>query len=279
MLGCGFVGLAVARRLRATGRSVVATTREPTRARALAALGIDAHVTGALSRHQVEALVPAGAEVLVSFPPDGHTDRQIASALARARAVVYVSSTAVYGKARGRVDEQTPVDPSSPRAAARLEAERAFLDEAGAVVLRAAGIYGPGRGLHLRLARGDLRVYGQGTNVVSRVHVEDLAVLACVALERAHRGAIYVAADDAPVPQIEAIRWLCEYLGLPLPPVAPASQAPETLRHDRAVDNARVKRDLAISLAYPTYREGFAHCIAIDGLRPAAQAPVSAHAQ
>ena len=60
------------------------------------------------------------------------------------------------------------------------------------------------------------------------------------------------------VPQIEAIEWLCARLGVARPSSVPIEQAAETLRHDRAVDNARMKRELGVVLAYPSYRQGFA---------------------
>src|SRR5258708_38627058 len=113
ILGCGFTGLEVAR-LGLDGligrADVIGTTR--TAGPADGVLGrIDRRVVPVLTREVVEALVPPGARVLVGFPPDGETDRAIAPALASAR-VVYLSTTGVYGSARGRVDEATDVDPS-----------------------------------------------------------------------------------------------------------------------------------------------------------------------
>jgi nucleoside-diphosphate-sugar epimerase len=245
---------------------VIATVREEARARVLAASGVEAWVVAALETEGVRELVPEGAEVLVAFPPDGATDARIAPALAHARAVAYLSTTGVYGPARGCVDENTPVDRATPRAALRLAAEDAYR-AVGAVVLRAAGIYGPGRGLHVRIARGDFRVPGDGGNVVSRIHVEDLAELALAALARGRRGAVYTVADDAPVPQIEAIAWLCARLGVPRPPSVPVEEAAEALRHDRRVSNARAKRELQVRLRYPSYREGFAACLEADAAR------------
>jgi nucleoside-diphosphate-sugar epimerase len=145
-------------------------------------------------------------------------------------------------------------------------------------VIRAAGIYGPGRGLHLRLSHGSFRVPGDGTNVVSRIHVADLAELVLgvfrgatsAPAERGARGGqgeIFVAADDTPVPQIEVIRWLCSFLGSPMPPHAPLAEVPETLRHDRSVDNRRVKARTGLSLLYPGYREGFTACLAEERRR------------
>jgi nucleoside-diphosphate-sugar epimerase len=261
ILGCGFVGIEVARRALAEGRTVVGTTRsEP------ASADIAWQRAPALTYELTRTLVTPGASVLVAFPPDGRTDIEIAPALEGAR-IVYISTTGVYGDARGRVDESTNVDGSEPKAFARLAAERAYLDR-GATVLRAAGIYGPGRGLHRRLLKGDFRIPGSGTNVVSRIHVADLARLAVALLGPAgdaHRGTAFVVADDAPVPQINVICWLCDRLRLPLPPWAPIDQVATTLRHDRSVVNARIKRALSMSLEYPTYREGFEACLAAEG--------------
>ncbi|AUX40899.1 nucleoside-diphosphate-sugar epimerase [Sorangium cellulosum] len=272
VLGCGFTGAVVAGLRKASGGRVLATTRSPERAAELAQAGIEVHVLPALTAEAVERLVPDGADVLVAFPPDGATDAAVAPSLRRARAIAYVSSTAVYGDATGRIDEATPTSAANPRAAARLAAEAVYR-ERGAVTLRAAGIYGPGRGLHLRLLRGDFRMTGegdqQGRNVVSRIHVEDLARLALAALDRAAPGEDFVVADDTPVPQIEVVRWLCARLGLELPAGAPREALHETLRHDRAVDNAKIKRALGMALLYPSYREGFEACLAVEAASPA----------
>ncbi len=64
--------------------------------------------------------------------------------------------------------------------------------------------------------------------------------------------------------QIEVIRWLCDRLRLPLPSEAPLDEVAPTLRHDRAVDNAHIKRALSMSLEFPTYREGFEACLAAE---------------
>jgi nucleoside-diphosphate-sugar epimerase len=269
VLGCGFVGREVARLAAGRGFDVIGTTRgapdEVSRAPRLEARSFEMRVVPVLTRAIAEELVPRGAAVLVAFAPDGRTDAEIAPVLAEAR-VVYISTTGVYGRARGHVDESTEVDPSEPRAAERLAAERAYRDR-GATVLRAAGIYGPFRGLHRRLLEGTFRIPGSGTNVVSRIHVTDLATW-CLAMlgppGEPHRGEVFVAADDAPVPQMEVIRWLCARLHLELPPEAPIDQVAPTLRHDRAVDNSRIKRALSSSMIYPTYREGFEACLAAE---------------
>jgi nucleoside-diphosphate-sugar epimerase len=274
ILGCGFTGAEVARRARAAGARVMATTRDPERGATLQRLGIEVTVERELSPRAVRDLV-GGARVVVAFPPDGHTDARVAPELGRAARLVYLSSTAVYGAARGRVDEETPVGPDTAAARARLEAEAIYRQQ-GAAVVRAAGIYGPFRGLHRRLLAGDFRMTGDGANVVSRIHAADLAAIALglfQANESSARGGVYVAADDAPVPQIEAIRWLCDRLGVPLPGAALPGESAPSLRHDRAVDNARIKAALSMKLAFPSYREGFEACLAVEGWRATSATP------
>src|SRR5262249_1679952 len=110
ILGCGFTGGFVVRSARAVGARVRATIRDGARARELEHLGAEPVVAAELSASVVRELVEPGAHVLVAFPPDGATDARIAPELERAHRVVYLSSTAVYGSARGRVDERTPIN-------------------------------------------------------------------------------------------------------------------------------------------------------------------------
>lgn len=265
ILGCGFTGLVAARQALAAGRRVKATVRGDEAATALRAMGVEAWVEERLTADAVEGLVEDGAVVLATFPPDGVTDEAAAGATRRARAVAYVSSTGVYGERTGRIDEETPTDARGPHEAARLRAETVWRD-AGATALRAAGIYGPGRGLHRRLLEGRYRLPGDGSRVVSRVHVEDLAAMALGCLERGLRGEVFVASDDAPVPQGEVVRGLCEWLGLAMPEAVPLTEVHETMRHDRSMVNARVKQALGMTLKYPSWREGFAQCLAAEGV-------------
>jgi nucleoside-diphosphate-sugar epimerase len=265
ILGGGFTGSAVARLAIAAGLHVTATTRSQARAGALRAIGVDALLVDFLDpggARTIDASIDPRVRVLVTFPPDGQTDRALAPIAARARSIAYVSSTGVYGSAQGRVDETTPVDPGAPRAAARIAAEQQWRG-AGAAVVRAPAIYGPGRGLHLRLARGEVRLGEDGGNAISRVHVDDLA-RALFALLLADARATYVIGDDAPAPHAEVVRWLCQTMNLPAPPRAVSSEVDETLRNDRRIDPSRLRADLGVSPAYPTYREGFAHCLRVD---------------
>lgn len=263
VLGCGFTGTAAARIARAEGRRVIATTRHDARAAELAHEGIEAHVAESITEAFVRDHAGGGAHVLVTFPPDGETDARVSSALPDGCRVVYVSTTGVYGDRRGRIDVTTPVDAATEKAAARIAAEEHWRAR-GAVVLRAAGIYGPWRGLHRRVAAGTFRLTEGGHGVVSRIHVEDLAALCLAGLAKGVAGATFPVADDAPVPQVEVVRWLAERLGVAMPGSVAAQDAPETLRHDRSVEGRDAQLALGVTLRFPSWREGFEHCLAVE---------------
>ena len=256
LLGAGYTLARLGAREARAGREVWAATRDPERRVALEHAG--AHV---VSLDEALAHTP-GAHVAVSVPPEVGLDGELASAVRAPQRTVYLSSTGVYGAARGHVDEDTPLDPGhGPTAAARIDAERVWRD-AGAGVVRVAGIYGPRRGMHARL--GTVRLPEGGGGRISRVHVDDLGDAVRVALERAEPGSTYVVADGNATPQAEVAAWLCPRLGLPMPGTVPVESLHVSLRGDRAVDASRL-RALGWKPRYPSFREGYEQLLAEEG--------------
>jgi nucleoside-diphosphate-sugar epimerase len=264
IFGCGFTGLIAARQWQRFGGQVVATTRDAQRAKHLSAEGFLAHAAPTITEQWVKENVIAGDYVLATLPPDGSTDETITTHLPDVRSV-YISTTGVYGDRRGVIDDSTPVDPVSDKIVARLAAEECWRAR-GATVMRAAGIYGHFRGLHRRVLDGTARIVDDGSRVVSRIHVEDLAMLCVRALMLDVRGKTFPVGDDTPVGQGEVLTWLAKVLEMPVPARVTAAEVAETLRHDRAVDSGPVKRALDTMLRYPSYREGFTRCLAGEGI-------------
>lgn len=254
ILGCGYTGTAALRQAAALGLPVVATVRSPERAKALAeepAQILCAPMLDASIREHVDSQT----HVVVSYQPDPTTDDVVSASLASAHSIAYISSTGVYGGQRGRIDEQTPL-PTTPteRAARILRAEGRYREQ-GATVLRASGIYGPDRGLHMRVIRGEHQIPGDGTRKLSRIHVEDLAAFALAAGQHA-RGETFVIGDEEPAQHIEVVRFICETYKCPMPPSIALEQAHVTLQADRAVDSTRARSQLKLKLRYPSYRVG-----------------------
>lgn len=251
ILGCGYVGSALARRVAADGVRVVGTVRTAR----TTPQGADLRVHPELTAPVVESLLADATEVVVTLPPDGRTDQVIHDALARVPPlpIVYLSTTGVYGATTGRIDEHTPAAPDSARSRLRFEAE-ALYRARGATILRCPAIYGPDRGLHVRIREGKHRVPGDGKQHVSRIHVEDLAQLIVAALRVPP--STFVVGDLDPAPHLDVVRFVCERYGVPLPPFVPLDEVDETLRHDRQVDPRFALATLGVTLRYPSYRDG-----------------------
>lgn len=267
ILGCGFVGRQVTRLALQRDIPVIATVRQAEHISEVLALGAqEVACAPTIDPQWFAQRVASHRQVLVTYPPDPASDEALAAVAALAGAsVVYISSTAVYGAIRGRVDETTAAVPNEERGRKRLAAEDTW-SGANAIVLRAPAIYGPGRGLHLRIARGEHQLPDSGDNHISRIHAHDLARLCLAAFERGTPGTRYVVGDLAPCSQREISQWISERLGKPLAQGVPLSEVSPTLRNDRKVDPAWALERLGAGLTYPTYREGYEDCIQRDGL-------------
>ena len=245
-LGVGTIASAVRRAL--PGLPAVGTTRTAPDQRFRAISPIAAHDVMAIR------LAAQGANVVVSFPPDGSSDRAWSELVTGATSIAYLSSTAVY-PSTGVVTECSNVGGSGERAALRLAAEQLWLD-AGASVVRLPAFYGLTTGLHVSLARGTFRMPNSGSNIVSRVHEDDAARFVRAAL-RAPPRSLLLAGDDKPCPVVEVVHFVSALFGLALPVSVAGEQIPLSLRASRTVDNRVTKVSHAIQLTYPTYREGY----------------------
>jgi nucleoside-diphosphate-sugar epimerase len=253
ILGCGYAGRRVLELGCARGLEVIATVRSEARAAELAGLGARV-IASARLEPGIASQADAQTHVVVAFPPDEATDARIAPAFGHAHSIAYISSTGVYGERRGAIDDATPLPPAPDARGQRILDAEACWRAVGATVLRCPGIYGPDRGLHVRVLRGQHRMPGDGSRTLSRIHVEDLAQLV-LATERL-RGETFVVGDLAPAPQREVVQYLRDTYGAAWPESAPLESLHPSLRADRAVDPRRALEVLSVTLRYPSYREG-----------------------
>jgi nucleoside-diphosphate-sugar epimerase len=175
---------------------------------------------------------------------------------------LYISSTGVYGDVTGDIDEQSPCHPTREGGRACLAAEQllaAHRAGTGRVILRLAGIYGPGR----LPRRADL-VAGRPIEAaphgqLNLIHVDDAADVVLAAETRARPPALYVVSDGHPVERADYYRYAAELLETPAPVFAPpggGSSRAERATGPRHLHNDKMRRELAVTLRYPTYREG-----------------------
>lgn len=240
-----------------------------------------------------ETLADLAAEaVLHCAPPpaSGEADTRTANllaALGEARIlparIVYVSTSGVYGDCAGAiVDENRPLNPQTPRARRRADAERRLAEwcaarEVALVILRAPGIYAADRLPLDRLRRGIPALREEDDVYTSHIHADDLAAAVVRALEKDAPPGIYNAADDSRLKMGEWLDLVADATGLARAPRVARSEAaaripPEQLSfmgESRLLDNTRLKRVLGVRLAYPTVIEGLKNVRAARAHQPA----------
>ena len=259
--GCGDVGGELARRLLADGhevyglrrrahllpagvRPVAGDVRDPESLRALPG-GLDVLCyTAAADARSVDAYRAAYVDgVRNVLDAAAHT-----SALSR---VVYTSSTRVYSQNSGEwVDEDSPTGGDDIYARLLLEGEAAARESAApAVVVRLAGIYGPGRTRLIDRVRAGEPCSAAYTN---RIHRDDCAGVLHHVMRLERPLPLYLGADSEPATQCEVMDWIAERLGLPAPPRADAGPG----RRGKRCRNARLTGS-GYAFEYPGYREGY----------------------
>jgi nucleoside-diphosphate-sugar epimerase len=286
VLGCGYVGQRIGKRLSEMGLRVVGSTRSLERAAQLEAAGVEPLVGQLSDSKTLKQVRQLGTdEVVYLVPPttDGKDPlRSVLDVAGRAglQAFVYVSSTSVYGDRGGEwVDESTPVDPAGV-GLARYEAERAVIEaaRAGRVpgrVCRVTGIYGPGRTLRALLESGEYVLVREGDAWVNRIHVDDLVTALLASLRGGTDGQLYNLADDEPHRTSEFANLAADLQGLNRPRWVSETEANELLGEVRLrrkldskrVRNASMKDELGVRLAYPSYRTGLPAAVAATGAR------------
>lgn len=278
--GLGYSAEVLAQRLLAQGWRVTGTSRKAEKRRALEAKGFTMH--GFDRDTPLPAVAFDGVtHVLTSIAPDEAGDPVLDMHLPQLRACPlawagYLGTTAVYGdRDGGWVDEATPIGPSLARADRRAKAEAAWLASGlPAHVFRLAGIYGPGRNPFVNLKAGTARRIVKEGQVFSRIHVEDIATVLEASIAGPRPGAIYNVCDDEPAPPQDVVVHAAELMGVAPPPeqdyaTADLSPMARTFYQDnRRVRNERIKTELGVRLAFPSYREGLLALLAVDGGRP-----------
>ncbi len=250
VLGCGYTGLVLLRKLQSAGIPVWGTTRTEESATILRGQGADARVWQATDPLPA---VPAGT-AFVLYPPGELSPDVMTANFSSAMRVVVCSSTSVYGDHQGGwVDEETVCDPSSARGKKRVAMEQAF-QQRRACVVRPGGIYGPGRNIVRRHAAGRLFMAKDAAldRWVNLIHVDDLAEILWAAARFGEAGAVYNAVDGDPVPWRALVDVVEKVTGKPVPPAeGAASPMSRFTRESRRIRADRIGTQLGMDLSYP----------------------------
>ena len=261
IVGCGYLGLRVAKRWLASGSQVWAATRSSDRANIFKDAGllpIEMDVTKASLPE-----LPSVDTVLWSVgfdraSGDSHYDIHVRGlsrfldACPGTPRIVLCSSTGVWGDEDGRVvDESTPPHPTREAGRVLLEAEQLLNDHrlGPGIVLRFAGLYGPGRLPRIDQLRAGIPIPADPESWLNLIHIDDAANVIETLAERIHARKLYVVSDGTPVQRkmwYEKIALLTNS-----PPPRFDTEAPRTRGADKRVDARRLWSDLGRSPMHP----------------------------
>jgi len=294
VVGCGYVGLELARQLADRGHVVTGVRRSDSGLDAIESVGEEADgdgdAGGEVDAARADATDPASLDAL----PDADAVVFAASSGGRGAAaarevyvdglrnvieaygsrtetperLVYTSSTGVYGDHDGAwVDEETPIDPTTEKTRVLAEAEQTALETAAefgidGTVARFAGLYGPERYRLDRYLDGPVTA-----GYLNMVHRDDAAgaVRHLLETDRARDDAVLVV-DDEPVDKHAFADWLADACGVPRPEKRSKEEriaggdlsvtAERRIRTSKRCSNDQL-RSLGYEFAYPTFREGY----------------------
>ncbi|RMG34415.1 MAG: SDR family oxidoreductase [Gammaproteobacteria bacterium] len=281
IVGCGYLGRRLARVLRAEGDPVRGVVRSIPSAQRVAEEGIPA-LLGDLDERGLLAGSTADELVYYLVPPpaQGREDRRMQRFLeglaesGQPRRILYISTTGVYGDCAGQwVDETWPVNPQVDRARRRWDAEQRlqhWREQTGGelVILRVAGIYGPGKLPLARLRKGLPMVAPAQAPWTNRIHVDDLVQACRLAMARGRSGEVYNACDGSPGNMADYFNRVADLAGLPRPPVIDLAEAEGALSaglrsylaESRRLRNDKLLRELGLVLRYPDLEAGLPAC-------------------
>ncbi|MBU6459606.1 MAG: SDR family oxidoreductase [Proteobacteria bacterium] len=277
IIGCGDIGRRVASRL-ASRYKLYALTRDPRQFSVPRVIPIKGDLDHRIS---LKGAVK-GMDVIFHFAPppsSGNLDtrtRHLVSALLQnpilPHRIIYISTSGVYGNRQGAwLAETTPVDPQTPRAKRRVDAERVLrqLCTYGVKinVLRTPGIYADNRLPLKRVREGIPVLQPEEDSISNHIHAEDLARIICAASRLGRTGRIYHATDGHPLLMGSYIEAVADVFGLARPPRISRKQAQVLLSDEilsflgesRSLSNHRLD-ELRVRLDYPSV-EFFLECL------------------
>ncbi len=278
IIGCGDIGVRVARLVQQTGSKISGLARSEGSAERLRAFGIEP-VMGNLDDAASLTDLPTAGKLVFYFasppgggPVDGRM-RKFCQAVDSGQLpskVVYISTSGVYGDCGGEwVTEETAINPQTSRAQRRADAE-AILQEWGrvhdvpVVVLRVTGIYGPGRLPLARIQQGHPILREEESPPTNRIYADDLAAVCVRAAEKAMAGDIFNVSDGQPGTMTQFFNAVSDLLGLSRLPQVDMAEAKKVmnpmmlsyLTETRRMNNRKMVEQLGVTLMYPDIESG-----------------------
>jgi nucleoside-diphosphate-sugar epimerase len=273
IIGCGDIGLRVAKQLSRSHR-VFALTSQQSRFQELREVGATP-ILGNLDQPESLWRLAGLAQTVIHLAPpqnSGNRDcrtrtliRILAQGSNTVRRLIYISTTGVYGDHRGaKVSEITPVNPQSERAKRRVDAERVLrlwgpANGVAVTILRVPGIYAADRLPIERLESKTPALVAEEDAYSNHIQSDDLARLVCAAVYRGKPQRIINACDGGETKMGDYFDEVADAFGLQRPARLPGNELQKIvspmlwsfMRESRRVTNTRLQ-ELKTPLRYPS---------------------------
>lgn len=267
IVGCGYLGRRLGMRLVERGDAVFGTTRSADKAAGLRQLGIQPLILDVADPSTLAASLPFDAVVhSLGFDRSAGQARgevvidgldRVLGVLESVPRIVFTGTTGVYGQEDGSwVDETSPTVPSDESGRVALQAEETLrARRPDAVIVRLAGLYGPGRMIRRDALLAGSPIVGPVDSYLNLIHIDDAASVVIAALERAEPGATFLASDGHPLIRRAFYETMARLLDAP-PPRFEAGEGSRRERANRRIANRKILEALGIVLAYPDVTTG-----------------------
>jgi nucleoside-diphosphate-sugar epimerase len=258
IIGCGYVGEAVARDCMQKGDHVTATARTPERLDELSKVVQKSVILKGNDEEEFIPLIAHNETIIVTVAPETveyyesaylHTAeifRRLALEMDLPRNLIFTSSVTVYGDHQGLwVDESSDLLAKDEQAKILIEAEKTYasLEELGwdVCIFRLAEVYGPGKEISKRVRSAATHaVPGEGNRYTNMVHKADCVSAIHFAL-RYHLTGIYNLADDDHPTRQELYHMMAEKYQIPEVKWDPSVTS---LHHgNKRVSNHKIKKE------------------------------------
>ena len=169
---------------------------------------------------------------------------------------IFTSSTSVYAQTNGEwVDEDSAAQPQHETGRILRETEE-FVRQSGGIVVRLAGIYGPGRSALLRkFLTGDARLETGGERYQNQAHRDAIAAALLQLAKWPNDPGLVNVFDNEPLTERECYEWLAAKLKRPLPPSVKRAGERKRGASNKRVSNRRL-RALGWEPKFPTFPIG-----------------------
>lgn len=286
IVGCGDIGLRVAKIWKNQGKSIFGLVKSEEslnslRQQHIHAFSADLDDLSTLNDFHVELFKQSLVYYFAPPPANGVEDSRMANFVKSLdldntpAQIIYISTSGVYGDQQGKlINEQTPANPQVDRAKRRYHAELqlAILSKISSVavtILRAGGIYGPGRLPLQRLKDQVPMLHEHLSPQTNRIHADDLARVCVAAATAKAAGEIYNVSDGTNSNMTEYFNTIADFCGLDRPPLVDWDEAEKTiskgmlsyLKESRKMDNSKMLNELDVELIYPTLKDGLKNCL------------------